>query len=109
MDAQGVVPTIGQLVHYTLDSYDADMINKRRANAMTHLAEHRLRMDGAQLHVGNGVAAGDVFPMMIVRVWGPEPTSPVNGQLFLDGNDVCWVTSVSVGEGEHRFAYMETS
>jgi hypothetical protein len=109
MDAQGVVPTIGQLVRYTLDSYDADMVNKRRANAMTHLAEHRLRMDGAQLHVGNGVAAGDVFPMMIVRVWGSEPTSAVNGQVFLDGNDILWAASATVGEGEHHFAYMETS
>jgi hypothetical protein len=107
MSAEGVVPTIGRLVDYTLDAYDADAVNKRRAHAMTHLAEYRLRMDGSQLHVGNGVAAGDVFPMMIVRVFGPAPTSPVNGQVFLDGNDIMWVTSVTAGEGRHHFAYIE--
>lgn len=109
MGARGVVPTIGRLVHYTLDAYDADAVNRRRAHGVTHLAAHRADPDGSQLHVGNGVSAGDVVPMMIVRVWGTDPTSSVNGQVFLDGNDVYWVTSVTAGEGEHHFAYIEDS
>jgi hypothetical protein len=93
------------VVPYTLNAYDADAINKRRADTMTHLAEHRARADGSQLHVGNGVAKGDVFPMIIVRVWGTDPTSSVNGQVMLDGNDTYWVTSVTVGDGPGHFTW----
>jgi hypothetical protein len=101
----GVVPTIGRLVHYTLDAYDANTINMRRAHAMANLPEHRERPTGAQLHVGNGVSAGDVFPMIIVRVWGDLPESAVNGKVQLDGTDTYWATSVTVGEGERHYAW----
>jgi hypothetical protein len=100
-----MVPTICRVVTYTLDAYDADAITRRRAAANTNLADHRARMDGSQLHIGNGVRAGDAFPMIIVRVWGSEPTSAVNGQVLLDGCDTHWVTSVTVGEGPRHFAW----
>ena len=45
---------------------------------------------GAQAHIGNKVAAGDVLPAMIVAV---QPNGQINAQVFLDGNDVLWVTS----------------
>ena len=105
MTAAAVVPTSGRIVGYMLDSYDADAINRRRAAASSNLPEHRDRNDGSQLHVGNGVKAGDVFPMMIVRVWGNTPDGAVNGQVFLDGNDTYWVTSATVGEGERHFSW----
>ncbi len=60
---------------------------------------------GAQAHIGNEAKPGQVFPMLIVQVWGPSPTSAVNGQVFLDGNDVFWALSVSVGEGPHSWSW----
>lgn len=105
MSGAGIVPTVGRIVLYTLSSYDADAINKRRANAVQHLPEYRANKDGSQIHVGNGVAAGDVFPMVIVRVWGSTLTSAVNGQVLLDGNDTYWATSVTEGDGDHNFAW----
>lgn len=59
-----------------------DVINRRGAQAAASLLKHRERVDGSQLHVGNGVAAGDVFPMIIVRVWGSEPTSGISVEQF---------------------------
>lgn len=50
---------------------------------------------GAQAHVGNAVAAGDVFPMVIVRVWPGGDVSTVNGRVLLDGSDEFWATSRS--------------
>ncbi|MBK9029316.1 MAG: hypothetical protein IPN98_16545 [Propionivibrio sp.] len=46
--------------------------------------------------------------MLITRVWDygtPNPDAMVNGQVFLDGNDCLWVTSVKVGEGPRTFAW----
>ena len=99
------VPTIGRIVHYTLHEQEADAINRRREHARTHIDDHRVNANGVQLHVGNRVDAGDVFPMVITRVWGDTPTSAVNGQVLLDGNDLYWVTSVSVGTGPHTFSW----
>jgi len=83
--------SIGRIVHYTVTEGDATATNKRRADMQRHLQEHRDASNGSQVHVGNTVRAGDVFPMMITRVWGEDL---VNGQVFLDGNDTLWVTSV---------------
>lgn len=101
------VPTVGRTVHYRLDSYDADTINMRRAQALANLPEHRERPTGAQLHVGNGVKAGDVFPMVIVRVWGDQPKASVNGQVILDGSDNYWATSVVEGDGQRQWFWPE--
>jgi hypothetical protein len=43
--------------------------------------------------------------MLITRAWGDQPDSLVNGQVFLDGGDCLWVTSVKVGEGPRTFAW----
>lgn len=61
--------------------------------------------EGAQAHIGNAVAEGDTFPMLITRVWGDNPSSAVNGQAYLDGNDVLWVTSACVGSGPRTFSW----
>ena len=102
-------PTIGRIVHYTLSEQDAEAINARHAEAEDRArreSESRDRViDGNQRHVGNHVEAGDVYPMIITRVWGDQPDSHVNGQVFLDGNDTLWATSVSLGAGERHFVW----
>jgi len=96
-------PSIGRIVHYTLSEQDADAINRRRTDA-TH-TRAAAQTSGFQVHVGNSVQAGDVYPLVITRVWGNTETSAVNGQVLLDGNDTYWATSVSVGEGPRHFAW----
>jgi len=90
-----LIPSLGRIVLYKMTAQDADAINKRRKDAATHLDTHRVNSNGVQVHVGNQVTAGDVYPMIITRVWGDTETSSVNGQVLLDGNDLFWVTSVS--------------
>lgn len=108
-----MIPTIGRFVDYTLDANDAEQINRRRTTG--HSIAQRMKYGddpqlkawpaGAQAHIGNDVKEGDVFPMLIVRCWGDTETSAVNGQVFLDGNDVYWATSVAVGEGPHSYKW----
>lgn len=112
-----MIPTIGRIVHYTLDANDVDQINRRRttgAKILQRIKRQVVDQDGgfnpvwplgAQAHIGNEVKEGDTYPMMIVQTWGDAPTSAVNGQVFLDGNDVLWVTSVSVGEGPRTYRW----
>lgn len=84
------------LVRYTLTEEDAEAINRRRTTGESIV--HRLGAnqwhEGAQAHIGNRAYAGDIYPMVIVRAWGPRC---VNGQVFLDGTDTLWVTSVYDG------------
>ena len=87
------IPTIGRIVHYTLSATDVSTMAARRGTS------------AGSLH-GNSLAEGDVYPMMIVRVWSPgNPTAAVNGQVYLDGDDILWVTSVCVGTGVRTFAW----
>lgn len=95
-------PTIGRIVHYRLSDQDAAQINKRRADASAHMAEHRENSNGVVVHVGNSVQAGDVYPLVITRTWGG---SAVNGQVLLDGSDTLWVTSVTEGEGLRNWSW----
>ena len=90
-----MIPTIGRIVHYTLSAQDAATINAHRAAAGPISA--------------NPVYEGDVYPMMIVRVWGGNADSAVQGQVFIDGNFTFWATSVSLGEGPRTYAWPERS
>lgn len=101
------IPTSGRIVHYTLSEDDAKRINKRRDDAVAtaHANKQNPEATGKQVHIGNVAREGEVYPMMIVRVWGTTPESAVNGQVLLDGNDTLWVTSVTAGEGPRRFAW----
>lgn len=100
--------TIGRIVHYKLSQHAADQINKRRSDAHNlngagvTLASQGL---GPQIHIGNKVAAGDVFPAIVVRRWSDVPTSTIQLQVFLDGNDTFWATSVAEGEGERQWSW----
>lgn len=107
------VPTIGRIVHYRLNEQEAAEINRRRTTR--HSIAERLKQEaannvyawpaGAQAHIGNEAKEGQTFPMLIVAVWGSQPSSCVNGQVFLDGNDVLWALSVSAGEGPHTWSW----
>ena len=120
------IPTIGRIVHYRLSADDAAQINRRRTTGKS--IQERLLWGvagrhseavpaqsvdggvrawpaGAQAHIGNEAHEGDVHPMLIVKTWGDTATSSVNGQVLLDGNDVLWATSVSVGEGPRSWSW----
>ncbi len=100
-----VIPEIGRIVHYTLNGYDADMINRRREDSRSHMGEHRDNSNGVILHMGNPVKVGDVYPLIITRVWAEHPveSTSVNGQVLLDGNDSLWVSSIQQGEGQQHW------
>ena len=87
-------PSVGRIVHYKLRASDVESINKRRKDYSDN--DKTNWPMGAQAHVGNQVAEGEVYPMVITRVW-PEDTHGVNGQVLLDGNDLFWATSVKEG------------
>lgn len=93
-----MTPTIGRIVHYKLTAEDAEAVNRRRKDADANRQNHRDAALGYVAHFGNFAREGDVYPMLIVRVWGTTPESSVNGQVFLDGNDTLWVTSVGQGD-----------
>lgn len=118
MNEQNV--SIGRIVHYRLSADDAAAINRRRTDGSSIAQRMKNAIppqegqnsatiygwpSGAQAHIGNEAAEGDTFPMLITRVWGNTPESAVNGQVFLDGNDVLWTTSVVVGEGPRTFSW----
>jgi len=89
-----MTPSIGRIVHYELTEQDVAEITRRRTTGPDIAA--RIKEDrwplGAQAHLGNTVAVGDVFPMVIVRVW-PSDVGLVNGRVLLDGSDELWVAS----------------
>lgn len=96
--------TIRRMVDYTLSEHDALAINRRRTSG-PDIAERISQGNwpiGAQAHIGNAVKAGDVLPMMVVKVWDG---TMVNGQVFLDGNDCFWATSVSEGTAPGTWAW----
>ena len=93
-------PSIGRIVHYTITATDAEQINRRRADARNASSAHA--KTGYMVHIGNKAEPGDVYPLLITRVWQSQL---VNGQLFLDGNDTLWVTSAHEGEGERTWQW----
>ena len=107
------VPSIGRIVQYRLSAEDAAQINRRRTTSASIAQRMKYGDDpqmkawpaGAQAHIGNDAKEGDTFPMLITKVWGSTPADSVNGQVFLDGNDVFWATSVHVGEGPRTFSW----
>lgn len=93
--------TIGRVVLYTLTDDDAEKVNRRRVTSVEHRDDW---LAGAQAHIGNGVQAGNVFPLLVTRHWGGNM---VNGQVLLDGNDTLWVTSRSEGTTPGSWAWPE--
>ena len=91
-------PRLGEMVLYKITEGDAVAQNKRRKDAQESLAYHRRVELGTVIHVGNALREGDIYPMLITRVWGATEKASVNGQVFLDGTDVLWVTSVAAAD-----------
>jgi hypothetical protein len=103
-----VTPTKGRIVFYMLNALDVQQITRCRttsesiqARVVAPAPDEQWPL-GAQAHIGNPVMPGDVQPMMIVEVAGDQR---VNGQVFLDGNDVLWVTDVPEGSGAGMWAW----
>jgi hypothetical protein len=78
-----MTPSVGRIVHFEVDEYNAKDINAR-----------------AEVEGGNMVQAGDLLPAVIVRVWGP---TCCNLKIFRDGPQDVWITSVSQGTGPRSF------
>lgn len=94
-------PTIGRIVHFKLAENQAEAINRRRLDFAKYRSTDPAYSDtGYVAHFGNEVRAGDVFPAIIVRVWGG---GLINAQVFLDGTDTYWATSAA--EGDHDGGY----
>lgn len=98
--------TVGAIVLYTLTADDADAVNRRRGYAdlkKNHSMDPGFTVvaTGEQVHIGNEAHEGDVLPMLVVAEHG---SGYVNGQVFLDGTDTLWVTSVRSGRkaGSYR-------
>lgn len=83
--------SLGRIVQYRLTTADATSINKRRHDALRTLRAGV--EDGVQIHFGRSALVGDVYPMIVTRVWSEEDL--VNGKVLLDGNDDLWVTRVA--------------
>lgn len=91
-------PSIGRIVHYRLSANDVEASTRRRVQPQ---APHKPEWPkGAQAHVGNPHGVGQIVPLLVVVVW-PNEHGPdfdgVNGQAFLDGNDVLWICSAKEG------------
>lgn len=88
-------PQLGSIVQYRLTDADAAAINGNRVS----MTQARTVVQGNRENIGNAVKAGDVFPAMVVRTWGPDSTT-VQLQVFLDGNDTYWATSRGKADAE---------
>lgn len=86
--------SLGQIVFYTLTKRDADYINRVRAEASRKAVAEKTGV-GLVAHVGEDVEAGQVFPMLITRVWSD---TSVDGQVHLNGNDLVWRQSVQLAD-----------
>jgi hypothetical protein len=86
-------PSIGRIVHYTLNEGDVEAIDR-----LTPIV-----VDG-QRQERNPVAAGHVYPAMVVRVFDPTVTT-ANLQVFLDGALTYWTTSRTEGDGAGHWTW----
>lgn len=107
--------TIGTPIIYVLSRQDAEAINRRRTNGGSIAARMKMCIAapsakgaedlkgevhgwpaGAQAHIGNDVREGQRFPGVVVNDWAGDGTADPhpNLQVWLDGNDALWVTSV---------------
>ena len=84
-------PTVGRIVHYQLAATDADLIRQ---------SEAYLRGNNC-----NPVAEGQVYPAMVVAVFGNG--EHVNLKVLLDGGPGAeyWATSRAEGEDPGRWSW----
>lgn len=87
-----MAPGIGRIVHYTLSHDDVEQVSRRRtsADAIRQRMPSKEWPQGAQAHIGYPAYVGQILPMLVVN----STLTGVNGQVFLDGNDVLWKTAL---------------
>ncbi len=108
-------PTIGRIVIFKLTQDHADAVNRRRTTGREIASRIAKNTDdssawplGAQAHIGNSAFEGQEVPLIIVRIWPDGAGVPgVNGQAFLDGNDVLWITSAGEGTENGQWHWPE--
>lgn len=92
--------TLGRIVRYTLSDRDVTEIARRRADAHATLymrGETPHPCPGAVMHYGNDWREGQQCAALVVQAWGASPDEgslTPNLQVYLDGNDTLWKTSV---------------
>lgn len=107
--------TICRMVVYTLTGEDAEKINRLRTDGASIAARMKIHATAArpidydpeqppnmisgwpevaQAHIGNTAREGQKFPAVVVSLPANNDFEMVNLQVFLDGNDVYWATSV---------------
>lgn len=89
---QHMQPTIGRIVIYKLSEGDLNRLKARPS------------------HETNPHSIGQELPLLACRVWPNEwgeGKAGINGQVFLDGSDTLWVTSVGEGTGEGQWHWPE--
>ncbi len=91
---------VGLNVLYRITAEEALATNKRREDARQNIEKMRQERPGFQAHIGNLIGVGDRFPMVITQIF---PANGINGQVFLDGSDSLWVTSVEEGDAPGQF------
>lgn len=91
---------IGTTVLYVLSASDAEQINQRRTDG--DQIKHQLKQNpptwpaGAQAHIGDKVAEGDMLPLLVTRET-PDGTM-ISGQVILNGSDTYWVAACELVE-----------
>lgn len=100
---EGLVP--GRIVYFVFNAASAAEVNRRRTNTVSILERIKVLAwpIGAQAHVGNDVKEGDIYPAMVIKVWGTSGCS--NLKVFLDGSDSFWATSISYQEDKAPFSW----
>ena len=101
----GLVP--GRIVYFVFNEQAAAEVMRRRTNGQS-IAERMRAIPpawpaGAQAHIGNEIKAGDIYPAMVLRVYGSGGCS--NLRVFLDGNDDYWGTSVNHDSGKAPYSW----
>ena len=102
---EGLKP--GRIVYFVFNEQSAAEVMRRRTTAAA--ISERMRAippawpAGAQAHIGNSVKAGDIYPAMVLRVWGESGCS--NLRVFLDGSDDYWTTSINHDPEKAQFTW----
>ncbi len=101
----GLVP--GRIVYFVFNEQCAAEVMRRRTTGKA-IADRMKAVPaqwpaGAQAHIGNDIKAGDIYPAMVLRVWGDSGCS--NLRVFLDGSDDYWATSINYEADKREFSW----
>lgn len=103
-------PSLGRILLYSVTAEQSAQVNRRRTDGKAIAARMKLMVAsdtgedevihgwpaGAQAHIGEPLEPGELVPLIVTKVF---EGGTVNGQAFLEGNDVLWVIAVNEGTG----------